>query len=275
MKTLYIIANWKMNPTSLKEAEKLAGDVVVGMKKLGVVSRRGGRQVGAKGRIAALGLGVVLCPPFPYLGAVANKLMKLKANEVNLGAQNIYFEDKGAYTGEVSPSMLKDLGCKFVIVGHSERRKYFKESGELINKKIKAVLKNNMRPVLAIGESNSANEDANAIIANQLISALKDINAAQVKNILIAYEPVWAIGTGQAAQPDYIMSMRLYIQKILASLYLKNVAKSIPILYGGSIDRKNISSFIKDAEMDGALVGASSLDAKEFLAMIKKLAKIV
>lgn len=248
MKKLYLIANWKMNPTTQAEAKKLVSDVLRGIKSL-----------------KAKNVEVVFCPPFPYLPLFSS---------VHLGAQDVYFEDSGAYTGEVSPKMLKDLGCKYVIVGHSERRQYFGETSETINKKLKAVLKNKMTPILAIGEKDRDGEPNTtwyAIVKQQLTEALDGISAAKMQKIIIAYEPVWAIGTGVAATADDALTAKLLIQKTLAQLYSKSLAQKVPVIYGGSTDSKNIAQFVQEAQMNGALVGGSSLKAKEFVQMAEAI----
>ena len=249
-KKKYLVANWKMNPVSSKDAGKLAWDIVGGFNK--IRSKKG--------------LDIVICPPFPFLQIVAQKL----GPGVKLGAQNCYFEDSGAYTGEVSAKILKSLNCHFIIVGHSERRKYFNEDSLLVNKKVKAVLKNGLVPILAVGEK--AGESVK-VVERQLRGALKDISGAKAKNIIIAYEPVWAIGTGRAATADDAMGAGIMIKRVLADLYSKTTADKVPILYGGSTDSKNISRFTKDAGMDGALVGGSSLNAKEFIKMAQAIIK--
>ncbi|MDX1607623.1 MAG: triose-phosphate isomerase [Candidatus Spechtbacterales bacterium] len=250
-KKIYLAGNWKMNPVTLKQAEKLAKDTAEGFGKI-----KNKKNVE-----------IILCPPFSYLEAVGRHI-PTKSNSINLGAQNCYFEDSGAYTGEVSAKMLKDIGCKYVIIGHSERRKYFREDSELINKKIKSALKHSITPILAVGESD--NEPVR-IVKEQLAGALEGLSVARAKKLIIAYEPIWAIGTGNAATANDAMSARILIQKVLDKLYTRATANTVPILYGGSTNSKNINTFIKDAEMDGALVGGSSLDAKEFIKMAKQI----
>lgn len=245
---IYLIANWKMNPASVKEAEKLTKDIVSAFGKLKNRSR----------------VSVALCPPFPYLQSVRSGL---KAG-VKLGAQNAYFKDIGAYTGEVSPKMLSDIKCDYVIIGHSERRDYFKEDYELINKKLKAVLKNKLTPILAVGEHA---KESPSVITKNLEKALEGISAAQAKKIIIAYEPIWAIGTGKAATTDDAMTARLLIQKTLAGMYSKSTADTVPVIYGGSTNSKNISPFIMEAGMAGALVGGASLKSAEFIKMIEQI----
>lgn len=253
MAALYLIANWKMNPDSLGEARKLALTVEKGISKF-------------KNR---KNIQIILCPPFPHLSIVKSQL-----SIVALGAQNCHFENLGAFTGEVSASMLKDIGCEYIIVGHSERRA-MGEDDTIINRKIRAILKNKISPVLAVGEKTRESFNVHGrwtgepdrAIREQIRVALNGISAANAKRLIIAYEPVWAIGTGNAAGADDVFSVRLFIQKILRELYSPAVQKSIPIIYGGSTSSKNIASFVRDAHMDGALVGGASLNAEEFIKM--------
>lgn len=220
-----IVANWKMNPRTLKEAEDLC-------------------------RASA---GAIICPPFVYLEA----LSKI-ASDVSLGAQDCHWEDEGAFTGEVSPKMLKNLGVKYVIVGHSERRWIFGETDEMINKKLKAVLRNEMMPILAVGEKNKG-DDRKEILTFQLKTDLDGVDPAK---IIIAYEPVWAIGAGEAETPE---------QAIEAVKIIKSVISERPVLYGGSVDSKNVGDFISRPEIAGVLVGGASVDKEEF----KKIIEIV
>ena len=250
-----IVANWKMNPLTSDEAEELSRAT----------------QVGAHG---LKGLEVVLCPPFPYLAAV-----NLQISIVRLGAQDCFYEQKGAYTGAVSPAMLKDIGCEYVIIGHSERKQYFGETDEIINKKIKAALKAGLKVVLCIGEDTRDSFDSRGRwtheldpkVKEQLVGALLGIKKSQISNVVIAYEPVWAIGTGNPANPDDVLSAKIFIRKILSNLYGRKEADKVRVLYGGSTDRKNAVSFIKDGNADGLLVGGASLDAEEFVEMLKNV----
>ncbi len=246
----HLIANWKMHPTTQKEAERLAREINAGYKDL---KNKGGVRV-------------AICPPFLYLENVREQL----SSGINIGGQNVYFENRGAFTGEVSPLMLKDAKCSYVIIGHSERRGYFDETGEMINKKIKASLDAGLTPILAVGETKEEKEEAGRIINEQLTSALEGVSRPKINKLLIAYEPVWAIGTGEAASVNDAMTMRLHIQKVLSELYDKATANKIPVLYGGSTDSKNIKDFIEEGNMDGALVGGSSLKPNEFIKMIEK-----
>ena len=257
-KKLYLIGNWKMNPETQEEAKKLASDISRRVKKL-----------------RARSVVVVICPPFPYLKSITYNLK----STIKLGAQDIFFEDSGAYTGEISPSMLRDAGVKYVIVGHSERRRFLNETNETINKKLKAVLKNKLVPILAIGENKKEGEGSVQEIKDQLSSALKGLKASEVKKIIFVYEPVWAISGGdkshKAAEPNEVLGMKIFIKKILADLYNKRLAENIPIIYGGSSNASNIKGVVHDAEMDGALPGDASLDAEEFVKMVQVLKELV
>lgn len=206
---------------------------------------------------------IVICPPFTLLNKI-NEL--LKNTKITLGAQNMYFEKNGAFTGEVSASMLKDIGCEYVILGHSERRQYFNESDSLINKKIKAALNNNLKPILCIGETleQRENDQTMKIIKDPLLNCLKDIDDNKMKNIVIAYEPIWAIGTGKNATPKQAEEVHKFIRKLLTNNYNKNISKNIRIIYGGSMKPENAEELLKMPNIDGGLVGGASLDAKSF-----------
>ena len=254
-----IIANWKMNPTSRKEAEQLFDKVTRGVKGVKNVE-------------------VVFCPPFVYL-ALAKQALNVK-----LGGQNCYFEQKGTYTGEVSPVMLKEVGCKYVIVGHSERKKYFGETDEIINKKVKAALKAGLDVVLCIGEDSRDSFDTRGhwtreldpVLKDQIRGALAGVSKSQVERIVVVYEPVWAIGSGKtnagdAATPDDVFSAKIFIKKTIGDMYDRKTADKIRVLYGGSTDSKNAEGFIRDGQADGLLVGGSSLKADEFVKMVKSI----
>ena len=221
-----IIANWKMSPSTLAEAKKLFN----GVKNLDAV----------------------ICPPFCYL----DSKIRLSGAKFTLGAQNCLWEEKGAYTGEISPKMLKSLGVKYVIVGHSERRIYFQETDEIINKKLKAVLKFGLIPILCIGEKES--EDAEIIVDRQLKKDLSEIIGKDTRKIIIAYEPIWAIGTGNFCEPQKA-------KKVLESIKERIDNK---ILYGGSVNSKISADYIK-VGFDGLLVGGASLNAGEFTKIVK------
>ena len=208
----------------------------------------------------------VVCPPFISLVAVKEAL---KGSSVKLGAQNLYFMEKGAYTGEISPLMLAGL-CDYVIIGHSERRQYFGEQGELINKKVVAALKARVSPILCVGERLEQNEagKTEAVVSDQVKSALTGIN--DVDGLVIAYEPVWAIGTGKAATGDQANMTITFIRRTVAQLYNDQTAQGIRILYGGSVTAANIAEFVRYADIDGALVGGASLKAPEFIGIVSQ-----
>jgi triosephosphate isomerase len=210
---------------------------------------------------------IVICPPFTSLAAVGEAI---RGSGVKLGAQNVHWENQGAYTGEISPAMLLDLGCKYVIIGHSERRQLMKETDEDINRKIKASLSAGLIPIFCIGETLTERESqqAQAVVRSQLENGLKDIVFEQ-RGLVIAYEPVWAIGTGVNASPDDAQDMCSFIRQHLAALYDNNLADSIPVLYGGSVKPDNIASFMLRQDIDGALVGGASLNPVDFAQIVR------
>jgi len=203
----------------------------------------------------------VICPPFPFLSIFGSP------KSIRLGSQDIFWEAQGPYTGQVSGKMLKDLGCDYVILGHSERRQYAGESDEIINAKLKMALKCGLAPILCIGER--AGEEMGEVLAAQLNGCLKDISKTEIQDIIFVYEPVWAIssgivGTGKPCLPDDALSAGLFMKKIITGLYGRFLAEKTAIIYGGSVDSKNAASFIREARMQGVLVGGASLDAEEF-----------
>ncbi len=250
-----IIANWKCNPTSQKEAEHLFVAVEKEIRNIKDVE-------------------VVICPPFVWLSLPGGSARDGFA----FGSQDCHWENKGAYTGEVSPAMLKDLGCQYVILGHSERRKYFQEDDQVINRKIKVALKNNLRPILCIGEENRDTFDSEGrplnemslVVGQQLENDLVDIPEARIREITIAYEPIWAIGSGNPCSPNEAMKASLFIRKTLAKLYDRPKAEKVKILYGGSVTSQNAADYINQAAMDGLLVGGASLNASEFIKIVEK-----
>jgi triosephosphate isomerase len=211
---------------------------------------------------------VAVCPPFL---AVSSVYQFLKGSNIKVGAQNCYFEKKGAFTGEVSPSMLKDAGCTYVILGHSERRQFFGETDELINKKIKAVIAEGMLPILCVGETLEEREKniTNDVIKKQTTGSLKGITAADMQKIVIAYEPVWAIGTGKVATPEQAESVHKFIRDLITKLYDKSAAEALRIQYGGSVNPENVAALMGEEDIDGALVGGASLNAESFLKLVK------
>ncbi len=242
-----IAGNWKMNKTS-NEARDLAS------KLLPLVS-------GAQDR------DIVLAPPFTALNAVAEAI---KGTNVALSAQNLFWEDKGAFTGEISAEMLLDLGCKYVIIGHSERRQYFGETDETVNRKVKQALKKGLFPIMCVGETLAEREAGKLkeIISRQVAGGLKDITAEDMKKAVIAYEPVWAIGTGKTATPEQANEVHALIREKVSSLYSADIAGGLRIQYGGSVTPENVSSLMAKPDIDGALVGGASLKPESFAALV-------
>ncbi|TET43168.1 MAG: triose-phosphate isomerase [Dehalococcoidia bacterium] len=250
MRSPFVAGNWKMNTTAT-EAEKLVLEMLDKLDRI-----KGAEKV--------------LCPPFISLVAIN---MMLQGSSIKLGAQNMYFETEGAYTGEISPVMLSEL-CEFVILGHSERRWYFGETDEIVNKKVKAALANRLQPILCVGERLAEKEAGKTedVINRQVTADFKGIEP--VSNLVIAYEPVWAIGTGKAASSEQAASTIQFIRDVVAKLWNKSIAHGLRILYGGSVTSANIAEFIAHPEIDGALVGGASLKAEEFVSIVEETAEI-
>lgn len=242
-----IVANWKMNPKSLLEAEQLLDSLKESVRE----SRN---------------IEIVVCPPFVWLEKFLSQIGSKKS--LILGAQNCHWESHGAFTGEVSAAMLADLGVEYAIIGHSERRQYLGESDSIINAKARAALKAKIKPIICVGERQ--NEEMHLVVENQVRSALNGIPASQLKEIIIAYEPVWAIGPGDPCSPDSALSANLFIKKILTKLYNRTSAEKIAILYGGSVDQKNAADYVNRSQMAGLLVGGASLDAEDFREIIRR-----
>ena len=241
MRTRIIAGNWKMNKT-VGEALELVNFILNNTSPIPDHE-------------------IVVCPPFTALYPVQQAI---KNSHIKLGAQNMYKEDKGAYTGEISPIMLKDIGVKYVIIGHSERRHIFGESDELINAKLKKALEHNLTPIFCVGETLEEREKGITleVIKRQLDIGLKDIPFGQYSNIVIAYEPVWAIGTGKTAKPSDAAEVHRFIRTYLQ-------VQDITILYGGSVKPSNIKEIMAEPEIDGVLVGGASLDAASFVNIIR------
>lgn len=212
---------------------------------------------------------VVVCPPFTALSRVAT-VIEGHSYPIGLGAQNMHWEEEGAFTGEISPLMLKELAVDYVILGHSERRQIFKESNEFINKKIKAAFKYGLKPIFCVGETLSEREQGqtNQVITHQVQLGLADLTVSHLSDLVIAYEPVWAIGTGRNANPEDANDVIRHIRAVVAALFSQEIAASLRILYGGSVKPDNMAGFIAEPEIDGALVGGASLKAADFLAII-------
>lgn len=212
-------------------------------------------------------LEVVVCPPFTALSVVKEELNN---GSIKLGTQNCFFEDEGAYTGEISPLMLKDLGATYVIIGHSERRKYFKEDNHLLNKKLKACLKYNLKPIFCIGETLEEREEKRVeeVLREQIKGGLQSLSSDDLSSLLIAYEPVWAIGTGKVATPEEAEKAHSFIRSLIEKKFGDEIANNLSILYGGSVKPDNILSLIKEEDIDGALIGGASLKSEDFTTII-------
>jgi len=212
---------------------------------------------------------VAVCPPATALMGV-KKLIDKYSIDVKLGAQNMFYESSGAFTGEVSPGMIKELGAEYIIIGHSERRQYFSETNEMVNKKMSAAFKSGLKPIMCIGESLDIRESGRAekFVLNQLIECLAGINEKNIAGVTIAYEPIWAIGTGKTATLKDANDMCKAIRGKMGDLYRKEISEAIRIQYGGSVKPSNISELMSMADIDGALVGGASIKVDDFISII-------
>ncbi len=212
---------------------------------------------------------VVLCPPFTALGAVAKTV---EGSDVSLGAQNMHWEERGAFTGEVSPGLLTDLGCRWVILGHSERREHFRETDQEVNLKLKSALSHNLSPILCVGERLEEREggETEDVVKREIVSAFKGIEREGAAKVVVAYEPIWAIGTGKTATPDQANEIHSLVRELLSGLYDSNLAKETRVQYGGSVNPDNISGLMSQPDIDGALVGGASLKVESFSEIVKR-----
>ncbi len=247
MKKQFIAGNWKMN-LSFDEARNLATKLCEGLA-------------------CSDNVDIGIFPSFVFLKDICEIL---KGSDVSVGAQNMNMEESGAFTGEVSGSMLKNVGCTYVIIGHSERRAIFHETNSMINSKIKASLLYGLGPILCVGEKQEERDAdmTNAVVGNQLTEGMEGLTSKQIRELTIAYEPVWAIGTGKTASPEQANEVHTFIRNIIESKYDMDTAQSIRIQYGGSVNSKNAKDILGQPEIDGALVGGASLDSKSFLDII-------
>ena len=211
---------------------------------------------------------IVIAPPFT---AIASTINAVKGTNITIGAQNMYYEEKGAFTGEVSPVFLKDLGCEYVILGHSERRDIFNESDDLINKKLKKALYFDLVPIVCIGEHLKEREEGKTkvVIENQFKLTFKDLTSEEISKVIIAYEPIWAIGTGKTATPEQAEEIHIFIRELIANVYGKITAEKVRIQYGGSIKPTNAKEIFMKENIDGGLVGGASLGSESFFQIIK------
>jgi triosephosphate isomerase (TIM) len=252
MRKPFVAGNWKMNKT-VEQARELINEMVSELNTIHGVEK-------------------VLCPPFTTLLTAA---AMLKGTDIGLGAQNLHWEASGAYTGEVSPAMVAEF-CQYVIIGHSERRAYFAEIDETVNKKVFAALNVNLTPIVCVGETLSENEDGKTseVITRQILAGLKGLSNDQAVRIVVAYEPVWAIGTGKAANPQIANDVTgKIVRPALAQLFGRDIAEQIRVLYGGSVTGANAAEYFNQPEVDGALVGGASLKPADFKAIVQAAVK--
>lgn len=248
----FVAGNWKMNKT-VAEARELVSKLSVQLREVPNVEK-------------------VLCPPFTSLPSLSTIL---EGSDIGLGAQNMHWEEKGAFTGEMAPNMVKEF-CSYIIIGHSERRAYFGETNENVNRKLRAALKFDLTPIVCVGETLDQYESGltSEVVRRQISLGLADIGSVSAASIVVAYEPVWAIGTGKASSGENANDvLSQIIRPALSDLFGEEIAQSIRILYGGSVTAANASEFFTQPEVDGALVGGASLKADEFIAITKAASK--
>jgi triosephosphate isomerase len=233
-----IVANWKCNPTTLREAKELFDSVRNGIRNIKNVE-------------------TVICPPFVYFPPISSFIVQ--RSSFKLGAQDCFWEEKGAFTGEISPTMLKDAGCQYVIIGHSERRRYFGETDKMINKKIKAAISVKLKPILCIGETE---KERKAGKTYKVLKTQLQIGLSGISSFIVAYEPIWAIGQGKACGITEAQAVNLFIKKTV---------DNVRLLYGGSVNSQNAKSFIEKANFHGLLVGSASLKPREFIKIVKTI----
>ena len=249
MRKNVVAGNWKMN-NNLSESVNLISEI-----KNAVT----GKELNAE---------IIICPPFTSLETASTLV---KDTNIKLGAQNMHFEESGAYTGEISAQMLKSVGCEYVILGHSERRAIFGESDEIINKKIKKALSAGLKPIFCIGETLEQRENGTTknIIEKQVRNGLTEISAEDLNSIIVAYEPVWAIGTGKTATPEQAQEVHEFIRNLVKEMYSADSAENLTIQYGGSVKPDNAQELLSQKDIDGALVGGACLKADSFFEIIK------
>lgn len=250
MRKPIIAGNWKMNKT-VKEANDFVNNLPTLPDEKEVES--------------------VICAPTIQLDALISLVNDGKAKGLKIGAQNTYFEDNGAFTGETSPVALADLGVKYVVIGHSERRELFHETDEDVNKKAHAVFNHGMTPIICVGETDEERENgkANEIVSNQVEKALEGLSEEQLKEVVIAYEPIWAIGTGKSATSDDANEMCAHVRKTVAKVASQDVADATRIQYGGSVKPNNVKEYMAQSDIDGALVGGASLKVEDFVQLLE------
>ncbi|MFZ1320020.1 MAG: triose-phosphate isomerase [Ignavibacteria bacterium] len=255
MRKKLIAGNWKMNK-SYNESQILAEEIVKSIEPTVLEN-----------------IDVLICPPFISLGKISDVI---KDSGIKLGAQNVYSENDGAYTGEISAEMLKSVGCEYVIIGHSERRKFFNETDEVVNAKVKKALDKCLKVIVCVGETLEERESADfeKVVTAQVTGSLKDISKENMQDVVIAYEPVWAIGTGLNATPEQASEIHGMIGKTVTNLYDKDTAENLRILYGGSVNATNAKEMLSACGVDGALIGGASLKPDDFISIANEASKI-
>lgn len=247
MRRSVLAANWKMH--------KLTGETAAFMTEFApLIKNVADREI-------------VICPPFTALA----ELQRYAPANVKIGAQNMHWEDRGAFTGEISPDMLKDAGCTYVVIGHSERRQYFAETNETVNKKAKAALANSLIPIFCVGETLAEREAdrTETVIGCQVREGLAGLEAGMLQTLVIAYEPIWAIGTGRSATADDANAVNRFIRDTVAEIFGREAAAAVRILYGGSVKPETVAQLMAQPDIDGALVGGASLNAESFAKIVK------
>jgi triosephosphate isomerase (TIM) len=248
MRKIIIAGNWKLNKTTVEAVEL----VNLLKRELSMIDE----------------VGIIVCPPFTALTEVGDVLVE---SNIKLGAQNLFWEDSGAFTGEVSGPMLKDLRVEYVIIGHSERRQFFGETNETVHKRLLAALKNGLLPIVCVGETLSEREAGKTfdVIKKQCEGAFQKVSPTDMQKVIVAYEPVWAIGTGKTATPAQAQEVHHYIRGLLKKMFDEDVAATIPIQYGGSVKPENTKELMSQPDIDGALVGGASLKSDSFSQIVK------
>lgn len=244
----FIAGNWKMNKT-VEEARELIRGLKASLQGIDDVE-------------------VAVAPPFTALYPIS---LELKESSISLAGQNLFWEERGAFTGEISPVMLKEIGCQYVIIGHSERRQYFGETDETVNRRIKTALNHGLKAILCLGETLQEREKGLtfSVVERQLEGGLREVNEKAVEEIVIAYEPVWAIGTGKTATPEQAEEVHWFIRQKLEKLYSKRISEGLRIQYGGSVTPENIKGLMAQPDIDGALVGGASLEVESFSRIVR------
>ncbi|MBP2026517.1 triosephosphate isomerase [Acetoanaerobium pronyense] len=246
MRKPIIAGNWKMHKT-INEAKSFVEEI--------------------KGSIKETDVEAVICAPYTILKDLKEVT---KGTNIKVGAQNMHFEENGAFTGEISPLMLKDLEIDYVIIGHSERRQYFNETDETVNKKVKKALEHSIIPIMCVGESLEEREagDTKSIVKSQVEKGLEGINHEDIKKIVVAYEPIWAIGTGKTASSEDANEVIAYIREVIKNVSSEDISEEIRIQYGGSVKPSNVEEIMNQSDIDGALVGGASLEPKDFIELV-------